>query len=101
MLRGPAHSLRERIDDLSWDFAYTLAIAPLLPLTLYAVYLEQRLAGRGSSMAAQGLYVVASVGAVTFVAWRLMSVVRNLRTCQLGLEAEIAAAEELNRLMQR
>jgi len=101
MLRGPAYSLRERIDDLSWDVAANLAIAPLLPVTIYALYLQQRLTAGAISDVTRGTYVVACLVAVVLVGWRMINLMRSLRDCRLGLEAEVAAAEEFNRLMQR
>jgi Nuclease-related domain len=101
MLRGPAHFLREQIDDISWDVAANLAIAPLLPVTIYALYLEQRLASGAISDVTRGIYFVACLVAVIFVGWRMIRLMRRLRDSRLGLEAEVAAAEEFNRLMQR
>ena len=100
LLRGPAHSLRVQLDDLRWDFASYLAAAVAAPLLFYALYLQNELAGRAlaSSM------IVIYVGLAAALA--LMVVVKTVRTIQvgyrlqLGIEAEIATAEELNRLMQ-
>lgn len=101
MLRGPGHSLRERIDELGLDLSAHLAVAPAIPLVLYASYLQQRVLGAAPSTLALMIYVVSAIGAVAYTGWRMARSIREFRRCRLGLEAEIAAAEELNRLMQQ
>src|SRR5688572_13734509 len=59
MLRGPGHFLRERIEELSWEIGAYLATVPTVPLALYAMYLQQQLAGRIISGAAGGIYAFA------------------------------------------
>jgi hypothetical protein len=100
MLRGPGHTLREKIDDLVWDFAALLALGPLVPLALYAMYLQHRLAGGSPSLATVGTYAIAAAAVVAFSTYKLIRILMETRRLRLGLEAEIVAAEELNLLMR-
>lgn len=100
MLRGPGHSLRERIDELGLDFSAHLALAPVVPLVLYASYLQQRLLGSPPSRFGIAIYLVVAIAFVGYTGWKMIGHIRELRDCRLGLEAEITVAEELNRLMQ-
>jgi hypothetical protein len=100
MLRGPGHALRERIDDLVWDFAATLAFGPLVPLALYAMYLQHRLAGGAASWVLVGVYGVAAAAVVIYSTRKMVQILLAIRRLRLGLEAEIVAAEELNLLMR-
>ena len=63
--------------------------------------LQQHLAGRIISGTARAIYTFAAVAVVIFVGWRVIRIMRALRDYRVGLEAEVASAEELNRLMQR
>lgn len=100
MLRGPGHTLRERIDDLVWDFVALLALGPLVPLALYAMYLQHRLAGGSTSWVAIVIYAVAAAAVVGYATSKMIRVLLEIRRLRLGLEAEIVAAEELNLLMR-
>ncbi|MCM2310069.1 MAG: NERD domain-containing protein [Steroidobacteraceae bacterium] len=100
MLRGPGHALRERIDDLAWDFASLLAFGPLVPLALYAMYLQHRLNGGSASLPLVGIYAVTAAAVVIFSTRKMVRILVEIRRLRLGLEAEIVAAEELNLLMR-
>jgi hypothetical protein len=47
------------------------------------------------------VYAVAGLGVFGFVTWKVAVAVNSVRNKTLGLEAEMAAAEEINRLMQQ
>lgn len=100
MLRGPGHALRERIDDLVWDFAANLAFGPLVPLALYAMHLQHRLAGGAASWLLVWLYSVTAAAVVVYSTRKMVQILIEIRRLRLGLEAEIVAAEELNLLMR-
>jgi hypothetical protein len=99
MLRGPGHSLRARIDDMTFDAAAYLGLAPIVPLSVYAVYLQQRLSGADPSAVTITTYVLMGGGAVAICAFKIATLMRAIHNFKLGLEAELVTAEELNRLM--
>ena len=78
-----------------------MAIALALPPMLYAMYLQQRLNGRPVNSITVAVYLTVGIAVFGFVAWRIVFAIRKVRNETLGLEAEMAAAEEINRLMQR
>lgn len=99
LLRQPGHSLREQREDQIYDLLAYVAVGSALPLMLFALY-QARLTGSTSSPTPNiGVYV--AVGCVTLglLIWRIFRSVHRLRDLGLGLEAEVAAGQELNCLM--
>ena len=101
LLRPPGQTLRDRLVDTQWDVAAYMAVAMALPPVLYATFLQHRLSGKPTTSVTIVIYLL--VGAATFgvVAYRVSRAIQSVRSQTLGLEAEMAAAEEINRLMQR
>ena len=100
LLRPPGHALSEQIRDLQWDVAAYFAISMALPLMLYALYLQRQLGGATGGGTTALILVVVGVGCFLFVAWKLFAAIKKSRNLHLGWEAELAAAEEINRLMR-
>jgi len=97
LLRGPGHSLRMKRDDLFHDVMSYLAVGPVMPLLMLAVYQAQQLNGR---VAPAWLYVVAGIGVLGYCAYKIAGTIRQLRRVGLGLEAETAVGQGLNWLMR-
>jgi hypothetical protein len=98
LLRGPAHSLREELEEVRWDLGAFLGLAPSAPLLVYASYL----AGNRDAAPPASLgwsYAIAGVLASAWAFRYVFQKVKALRDLRLGMEAELATAEELNRLM--
>jgi hypothetical protein len=99
LLRPPGYSLREKREDLLGEAAILLGTVPAIPIYLYAAYLTHWV-NRGAAPGAVALAiyvffasVVVVVGAILIV--RKFALAHRLR---VGLEAELAAGEELNQL---
>ncbi len=101
LLRPPGHALRDQLDAMQWDVASYMAIAMAIPTMVYALYLQHLHSGRPVTSLTAAIYLIIGLGAFGFVAWKAAAIVRTVRSKRLGLEAEMAAAEEINRLMRR
>ena len=100
LLRSPAHSLREELDDLRWDMVFYLMMGAVLPLVLYAGYLQQLILGVTASWLHIGLLVIAGAGFTAYATFRVIKAVRQAYRLRLGIDAELAAGEELNKLVR-
>ena len=100
LLRPPGHSLRGKIASIDEQIEGFVVAAVLVPLIVYAIHLSQSYFGGASE---SGLRIVVSlvtvVVAETWVGKRLLQTLKERRSYALGLDGELATAEELNRLM--
>ena len=99
LLRGPAHTLREQLEDIRFDMMAHLSVGATVPLAAAAIYMAQRLADE-SRQPITWLYVSFGLGGFVFGAYKLVGLVKKARNLRLGLEAETAVGEELNLLMK-
>lgn len=101
LLRSPGHSLREQIEDLQLGLlsdVATLIFVPLMPVAF--LYLLARMESRFAPLWVEAILFV---GVATFVVKQVRSMLekgRKLDRLRLGLDAELAVAEELNQLMR-
>jgi hypothetical protein len=100
LLRSPGHSLREQLDELRWDMTTYLSMGMVMPLALYAGHLQQQVLGVRASPLHIGLLLVAGIGFVAHATIRVTKAVRSAHRLKLGIDAELAAGEELNQLMR-
>jgi hypothetical protein len=98
LLRGPAHALLERREDLFATLMGYIAVGPVMPLLLLAMYQTQLAAGERVPSA--WYFSIVAIAAVGFSAFKITKIVRLLRSINLGIEAETAVGQELNWLMQ-
>jgi hypothetical protein len=101
LLRPPGQALRDQLEDVQWDVAGYMATAMAIPMLMYALYLQHLQSGRPVTPLTLAIYSLFALGAFGFVAWKTTASVNSVRSKRLGLEAEMAAAEEINQLMRR
>lgn len=99
LLRGPGESLREQIDDATLDLFAYLTVVPAMPLMMYSVYATEGAHGAKPGVVAIAIGGVASVVALAYGAYKVTKQARLRRQLMLGMDAEIAVGQELNRLM--
>lgn len=99
LLRMPGFSLRKEMEDVLSNVAIAFLMPVFAVTLLYALYLQQVIAGRGSVIT-QAILGTFAIGAVAYAAWKLRGLMTAYRNLSLGFEAESAAGEELNRLMR-
>ena len=101
LLRGPGHGVREQIEKISDDMDTWATQIVLIPLVLYALHLSQSyLLGTPESTSRIIISVVVGVAVVGYGTWRLLRLAQQRERLALGLDAEIAVAQELSQLMR-
>jgi hypothetical protein len=100
LLRSPGESIRTKIDDLTEDIIFYFAIMPVIPLFAFSSHLSESYFGQWPETTFR---IVTSVilGSIPtlFFAVKLATLLTTRRKMRLGYEAELAAGQELNRLM--
>jgi len=98
LLRSPGESLRQQIDDLTWDIAAWLAVLMATPLLFYAMYLSQLyLAGVSAS---PWIYSIVAVAAFFVCLYKLITIGNRRRYLRQGLDGELAVGQELTELLK-
>lgn len=103
LLRAPGHTLREKLDDANFDVladVYALTAIPLLVLAMFLAQGHVRGDLRAMSSLAP-LFAVAVVAFVGFMARKLWVAGERLDKLKAGLDAELAAGQELDHLMRQ
>ena len=101
LLRAPGQSLDAKLQSEELDPSVYLFIAPLTPLFLYTLYLSSRFYNHTPfSPLSLVVNVVAGVGVVVYCVFKLIQIAKTRLKYRLGLEAEMAAGQELNQLLR-
>jgi hypothetical protein len=97
LLRGPGESLRAEIDDISFDVASHIAIAPFLPLLLYSAYISLLYFGGQKPKAFLIVFnVLVGLGLTLYFAKKIYFLAKKRNELSLGYVAEVAVGQELN-----
>ena len=97
MLRPAGESLRLKINKLESDWPMLFVIALILPVSSYLIAMHNSLPGHWMlSVVVFGLF---AIGLEWWILRRIFTIFNELRNLYLGLEGELATAEELNKLM--
>lgn len=99
LLRSPGETLRDKIEDLNFDIAGYFALTPLIPLFLYSAYLTAENQHPNSSVVRASIYTIIATIGVAFWLKKLMALFKRRHKLSIGLDAELAVAQELNELM--
>ncbi len=100
LLRPPGESLRVQIEEASDALSEALFIVALVPSLISGVLLGSALLS-GKELKVSSLGVAAIIG-VCFIAYyvqRIFRLIPQRRAFKVGLDGELAVAEELNKLM--
>lgn len=101
LLRAPGLSLRQRLDESAVDLAALFAVPGTLPLALYAFHLAGERSGRVLQLNVEVMvYGVLALCLLLYIGYELARGIERHRRLRLGLDAELAVAQELNRLMR-
>ena len=100
MLRPPGSSLRARIAKLDQEAVASVIVIALTPMFVFMAFQHQAArGGMGSVLIQTVVAIVVSIGLIAAYSRVLWHAVIERRKSVLGLEGELATAEELNRLM--
>lgn len=102
LLRTPGHTLREQMEEGRSDLGAELMVLMFLPATVLAfLYVTSLVSGRATSI---GVLAAMVAGVVAFSAYqtrKLLLRAKQLEQWGLGLDAEMAAGQELDQLMRQ
>ena len=100
LLRPAGYSLRKKIDDLDQDIASYCLLAMMTPLLVFAFHVSQSyFTGEPESLLRIVLSIGLGVGLAVLAGGRLLPLLNQRKFFKLGLDGELATAEELNQLM--
>jgi Nuclease-related domain len=101
LLRPPGHTLRQQLDEGRVDLGGELMVLMLLPALLLAfLYVASLVTGRANPI---WMLILTVVGVAVFSAFqtrKLLSHAKQMEQWGLGLDAEMAAGQELDQLMR-
>jgi hypothetical protein len=97
MLRAPGESISQRIELLSDDIDLYLTMTGVVPLICYSMYLSTRYIA--NNQVSPVIFVVMSIGFLTYFGVRLNKTYVQRHKEQLGLDCERSVGQELNQLM--
>jgi hypothetical protein len=101
LLRAPGQSLDAKLQSEELDPAPYAFLVAVLPLLLYTFYLSSLVYSHKSiSSITAVIYAVAGVGVVVYCVFKLIQIAKTRLKYRLGLEAEMAAGQELNQLLR-
>jgi len=100
LLRSPGHSLSEKCDELSDKITEVFVFVSIAPILMYAMHISQSYLGGIPESAFRTATMLVTTSAIMGYFLRRLSHLRHERNnYKLGLEGELASAEELNQLM--
>lgn len=101
LLRGPGQTLRQELEDVTWDFTAYLSVLLAFPILMFAIHVSQSHFGGAAENLTRFLLtgVTLVVGSV-FILFKLYRLARLRFDLQNGLEAEISMGQELDQLMR-
>jgi hypothetical protein len=102
LLRGPGHSLRERLEDSRLDVGFDVAVLMVVPNLLLALYLLQlHFQRRPPSMWVNAVFAALCVGLIGYSIRALLRKSADMDKLRKGLDAEVAVGQELDQLMRQ
>lgn len=103
LLRAPGHTLREQLDDVTIDLQWDVFALAAIPLLTLAVFLAQGHL-RGDLRAVMNLAPLTAIVVLAFIGFMVRKMWRageRLDKLRAGLDAELAAGQELDQLMRQ
>jgi hypothetical protein len=102
LLRGPGHSLRERLAELRFDVATDLAVLMVIPNLLFSMYLLQlRFLRLPPSTWVHAFVATLCLCLIAYYIRSLLASSAEIDKLRKGLDAEIAVGQELDQLMRQ
>jgi len=102
VLRAPGHTLRQQLEESRVDMGFDVMTLMAVPaLGLATLYMMTLVTGRLNPIGIQGLVLVA---VAVYCGYQIRSLLRRgdqMDRWRLGLDAEMAAGQELDQLMRR
>ena len=98
-LRPAGEALRDQLENEQSEFMMEFVISFLVPLVMYALYLQDKAEDGSVQLGTTVMLTVVSGGLVTGVVVRMLMRVRRIIRLRIGYAGEVAVGESLNQLM--
>ncbi len=100
LLRPPGHSLRQKLATIDAEIDLQVLGLVAVPITIYGMYVSYcYFTGAAANIMWIGVGILAVVATEAWIGMRLWRLAGERRTFAIGLDGELATAEELNQLM--
>jgi len=100
LLRSPGESLREQIEEISYDIDTVMVASFTLPALSYASFVSQLyFTNVKNPVQVFIFYLIITLLLTAFLIFRLSKKLTRRNELRLGLDAELAIGQELNQLM--
>lgn len=100
LLREPGETLRERLDEINSDILCNVTILFAMPTLLYSMYLTLLLSEKKPGIVVLMTYILLGIGVGIRTLRGMYKSMILRRQYALGLDAESATGQELNKLMR-
>lgn len=102
LLRPPGHTLRQQHEEARMDLMGEVSVLGLLPSYLLGfLYLQTLFSDRAPTGGGVAILGAVAIGGVCYSLGRIWRRAKKLDKLRLGLDAELAAGQELDQLMRR
>lgn len=100
-LRSPGQSLHREIAEINDEILTYLFSSLTLPVVLYAVHISQSyFGGLPENLGRTLISLILAISVIVFSMFRLIRLMHRRRQLRLGYDGELAAGQELTRLMR-
>ncbi|HBG18245.1 MAG TPA: hypothetical protein DDY32_02945 [Desulfobulbaceae bacterium] len=101
LLRGPGHSLEEKVSELTIDIIGGVFMIPIASLALYSsVISDDYFFGRKPGTIVIMIFLIAGVGIVLYLLQNIYKQIKLRNVLRLGCECEQAVGQDLNELLR-
>lgn len=102
LLRGPGHTLREELEEITTDLIWDVFVLATMPLVVLATYLAQaHVRGLQEMAHLIPVYVLAVLFVIGLFIRKMLKAGVHLDRLRAGFDAELAAGQELDQLMRQ
>lgn len=102
LLREPGHALRQQLEESRLDVLFWVMLASVMPLLLLATHLAQSYLLHAPESIVRFIFLGGlALACIAYGMWRAVGVSRRTDALKLGLDAELAAGQELDQLMRQ
>lgn len=99
LLRSPGESLRNKIEDINFDISSYLSLVSVMPLMMYALYLNFS-AVKSLSLVVSVSYILILIYLVCYISYKIKNLLDEKAKLSLGYDAELAVGQELNSMVR-
>lgn len=101
LLRSPGESLRDRIQDMTYDIILHLTQIPIFSLLFYSIITTQLISSDGKiNLITLLIYLITVVVSVSYLIVKVLKLMKQRNHLRLGYDCELGVGQELNNRMR-